>query len=222
VERYQRHRYALVLPFVALVLVTLIGGMLNGVTARGTIVDDFTNEGVKDAQLSIAQIGTSQRLAWSGEGGAYVFENVPRTTRLRIDAGGFLRASAPPEGGEVRLTPLSITIQVDVEGTDPPERVPQAQVRQETRILGNANASGNTVISPHPGRDAKLIVCRKGFQTKEVVARGVALTVALKADEAGDCPPLPTPTPDPNATPSPSPSPSASPSAAPSPSPSPR
>ena len=215
-ERWSRHRYAILAPFLVLALITLVGGILNGATARGRLIDDYTDVGVKDGVLSVGQ-----RKAWSGEDGAYVFENVPRTAPIRVDAPGYLVVrTVPSHGGDVRLAPLSITIQVDVEGSEPVERVTTAQIRQETRILGQVNASGNTVISPHPGRDAKLIVCAQGFQTKEVVARGVLMTVALVKDAAGDCPPLPTPTPDPNA-PSPSPSPAASPAVPPAASPSP-
>lgn len=213
-ERWSRHRYALVLPFVLFVVVALVGGIVNGATARGRLLDGFTEEGVKDGQLSVGL-----RSTWSGEDGSYVFENVPRTTSIRVDAGGYLRTSAPATGGDVRLSPLSVTVQINEEGVTPVVGVPSAQIRQETRLLGTANTSGNTVISPHPGRDAKLLICAKGFASKEVTVRGVTLVTTLARDAAGDCPPLPTPTPDPNATPSPSPSPAASPSPAPTPSP---
>lgn len=213
-ERWSRHRYALLLPFVAFVLVALVGGLLNGVTVRGRLLDDYTDAPVKDGQLSIGV-----RRTWSAEDGSYVFENAPRTTPIKIDAGGYFRTNAPPQGGDVRLAPNSITTQVNVEGASPVVGVPSAQIRQETRILATANNTGGANVNPHPGRDAKLIVCAKGFATKEVTAKGVTLVVELRRDEAGDCPPLPTPTPDPNATPRPSPSPAASPSVAPSPSP---
>ena len=213
-ERWLRHRYALVLPFVAFVLVAFVGGIVNGATARGRLLDDFTGDGVKDGRLSVGL-----RSAWSADDGSYVFENVPRTTSIRVDAGGYLRTSAPAPGGDVRLSPLSVTVQVNDEGVTPVVGVPSAQIRQETRLLGTANTSGNTVISPHPGRDAKVLVCAKGFASKEVAVRGVTLVVELRRDAAGDCPPLPTPTPDPNATPSPSPSPAATPAPSPSPSP---
>lgn len=212
-----RHRYALLLPFAALVLAALIGGIVNGVTARGRLVDDYTDQGVKDGVLSVGQ-----RKAWSGEDGAYVFENVPRTAPIRVDAPGYLVIrTVPSQGGDVRLSPLSITFQVNVAGSEPLEPVTTAHIRQGTRVLGQVNAGGNTVVSPHPGRDAKLIVCAQGFQTQEIAARGVLTTVALLKDPGGNCPPLPTPTPNPNATPLPSPSPAA-PSASPSASPSPR
>ena len=216
-ERYWRHRYALALPFLVLALVAIVGGILNGVTALGRLVDDFTEEPVKDGELSLGRRSTR-----SLEDGSFVLEGVPRTSSLRVNAGGYRVTSAPAVVGDVRLSPLSVTVQVNVEGTSPAEGVPSAQLRQETRVLGTANTSGNTVIAPHPGRDAKLLICAKGFRSQEYTVRGVTLIATLVRDASGDCPPLPTPTPDPNATPSPSPSvvPSASPSAAPSPSPS--
>ena len=211
-ERWLRHRYALVLPFIAFVLVALVGGIVNGATARGRLLDDFTGDGVKDGRLSVGL-----RSAWSAEDGSYVFENVPRTTSIRVDAGGYLRTSAPAAGGDVRLSPLSVTVQVNEAGSDPLKGVAGAQIRQGTRVLGTMNPSGNTVVSPHPGRDAKVTICAAGFRTTEFTVRGVTLVVELPRDAAGDCPPLPTPTPDPNATPSPSPSPAASPAPSPSP-----
>jgi hypothetical protein len=217
-ERYLQHRYALALPFVALVLVALAGGLANGVTARGRLLDDFSGDAVKDGTLSVGR-----RQTWSDADGSYVLENVPRTTSIRVDVGGYFRTSAPPQGGDIRLAPNSLKVQINVEGSDPVVGVASAQIRQTTRMLGTANQTGGTDIVPHPGRDAKVLICARGFRAQEFPVRGVTLVVTLARDEAGDCPPLPTPTPDPNATPSPSPSPSPAPPppASPSPSPSP-
>lgn len=214
-ERYQRHRYALVLPFLLLAVITLAGGVLNGVTASGRLLDDYTGDPVKDGELTLGR-----RKAWSAEDGSFRMESVPRTTSIRVDAGGYFRTHAPPEGGDVRLAPNSVTAQVNVEGADPVVGVPAAQFRQELRLLATANPTGGANIAPHPGRDAKLTVCAKGFKTKEVAVRGVTLVVLLARDPAGDCPPLPTPTPNPNATPTPAPTPTPVP-ATPAPSPSP-
>ena len=228
-ERYQRHRYALVLPFILLALVMLVGGLANGVTAAGRLIDDYTSDPVKDGELTMGR-----RKAWSAEDGTFVMESVPRTTSIRVDAGGYFRTHAPPEGGDVRLAPNSITVQVNVEGAEPVVGVPAAQIRQETRVLATANSTGGANVAPHPGRNAKVTICAKGYRTKEVTVSGVTLVVTLPRDETGDCAPLPTPTPNPNVTPIPSPGvspspgasplPAASPSpgASPSPSPSPR
>ena len=212
-ERLSRHRYAILLPFVAFLIVALVGGILNTATARGRLLDDFTGEGVKDGELIVGL-----RKTWSAEDGSFVFDNIPRTTSMRVAAGGYLVTNAPPRDGDIRLAPLSVTVQVNEEGANPVVGVASAQIRQETRVLGQANPSGNTVISPHPGRDAKVTICAKGFRTTEFTIKGVTLVALLPRDAAGDCPALPTPTPDPNA-PSPSPSPSPAPAASPSPSP---
>ena len=177
-ERWLRHRYALALPFVAFVLVALVGGIVNGTTVRGRLLDDYTGDGVKDGQLSVGL-----RRTWSAEDGSYVFENAPRTTPIKVDAGGYFRTNAPPEGGDIRLAPNSITTQVNVEGETPVVGVPSAQFRQETRILATANNTGGANVNPHPGRDAKLIVCAKGFAMKEVTVRGVTLVVELRRVE---------------------------------------
>lgn len=207
-ERFQRHRYALALPFLLFGLIALLGGPLNGATASGRILDDYSGDPVKEAEISVGR-----RKTWSAEDGSYRLENVPRTTSIRIDAGGYFRTAAPPDAGDIRLNPNSVTAQVNVEGADPVVGVPAAQFRQELRVLATANATGGASIVPHPGRDAKMTVCAKGFKTKEVAVRGVTLVVLLAKDPAGDCPPLPSPTPNPNATPIPPPrSPSPSPS----------
>ena len=216
-EHYQRHRYALALPFLLFGVIALLGGLVNGATASGRIVDDYTGDPVKEAE-----IGVGRRKTWSAEDGSYRLENVPRTTSIRVDAGGYFRTSAPPDAGDIRLGPNSITAQVNVEGADPVVGVPAAQFRQELRVLATANATGGASIVPHPGRDTKMTVCAKGYKTKEVTVRGVTLVVLLAKDPTGDCPPLPTPTPNPNATPTPPPAPAATPGASPSPSPSPR
>ena len=216
-ERWSRHRYAITLPFVAFLLVALVGGIVNGATASGRIVDDFNGEPVKDAQLSVGKRSVS-----SGPDGTYEFPNVPRTTSIRVDVAEYNRANIGPTGGEVRLVPITVRVEVNVEGTQPPERVASAQIRQEARVLGTTGQGGIAVLSPHPGRDAKVLVCAAGFRTKEVVIDRVVMVVALVRAEGSDCPPVPTPTPNPNA-PSPSPSPAASqavpPAASPSPSP---
>lgn len=216
-DRYRRHRYALALPFLVLALAAVIGGVLNGVTVNGRLVDDYSEDPVKDGKISVGR-----RATWSGEDGSFTMENVPRTTSLRVEAGGYLIASPPPQSGEIRLAPLSVTVQVNIEATSPAEGVPSAQLRQEGRTLATANATGGAVVSPHPGKDAKVLVCAQGFASREVTVRGVTLVVTLRRDPSGDCPPLPTPSPSPTVSPSPGASPASSPSPGASPSPSPR
>lgn len=196
-REFARHRYALALPFLLLALVTVAGGLLNGVNARGRLIDDFTGEPVT---RGLIKHGARQFDAEPD--GSYAVDGVPRTNRLRVEAQGYLITSAPPQGGDVRLTPLSITVQVNALG-DPPQGISGAQIRQDTRVLGTVNPSGNTVITPHPGRDVKLLVCAKDFASQEVTARGVAMTIDLISQPGADCPPLPSPSPSPSPAPSP-------------------
>lgn len=211
-----RHRYALAIPFALLAFIVLVGGLFNAVDAQGRLLDDYTEEGVEGGSVKLGS-----RVTWSDATGVYAIEDVPRTARLRIEAPGYLIASAPPEGGVVRLTPLAVTIQVNEAGTNGQTGVAIAQIRIEdgSRTLGTTNVSGNTVISPHPGRDASVLVCALNYVTRVVPVEGVAQVIELTKSEGSDCPPLPTPSPGPS--PSVTPAPSVTPTAEPSPSPSP-
>ncbi|HET8568325.1 MAG TPA: hypothetical protein VFM93_04995 [Candidatus Limnocylindria bacterium] len=199
----RRHRYGLALPFIVLAVVAIVGGLLNGVTARGRLIDDFTDQAAKGGTVT-----HGVRAVAAGDDGSYEMTNVPRTSRLRVDAPGYLRTSAPGAGGDIRLSPLSLTVQVNEAGTEPVKGVATAQFRRGTVIVGTTNTSGNTVIAPHPGKDGKLLLCAKDYETREITVQGVAMTIELRKQEGNDCPPLPTPSPAPGASPSPSPSPS--------------
>ena len=93
--------------------------------------------------------------------------------------------------------------------------IAKADIRQGTTDLGQTNDGGNTVISPYPGKDAKLLICADGYDQKEVTIHGVAGTFEITPG-TNACPPLPTPSPSPSPAPSDS-TPSASPGASPSP-----
>lgn len=213
-DRYLRHRYALALPFVALLVVTIVGGAVNGVTARGQVVDDSTSEGVANTELFVGR-----RTVVADAQGNYVFSNVPRTTSLRVNAQGYQPTSAPPDASEIRLDPFTLTVRASVEGIFPAERIAGAQIREGTRILGTTNDQGQSTLVPYPPREATLLLCAKDFVSKEFKARGVLAELTLVRQVGSDCPPIPTPSPDPNASPSPSPGASPSPSPASSPSP---
>src|SRR5206468_12428089 len=118
---------------------------------------------------------------------------------------------------EIRLAPLSFTIQVNEAG-NPDKHLAKADIRQGTTSLGTTNDGGNQVLSPYPGKDAKLLICATGYDQKEVTIHGVVGTFELTPG-TNACPPLPTPTPPPSPSPSPSGSPSASPPASPTASP---
>jgi hypothetical protein len=204
-----RHRYLIAFPFAVLLVVVLVGGMLNTTDARARIVDDMTDLGVKDATVTH---GT--RSAKTDANGEFTITNVPRTSKYQVDALGYLRTSAPTTAEEIRLRPLSVTIYAYDETKTPEDRVknPQARDPQNTKILSTGNESGQIIVAPHPGKDAKVLICAEKFEPKEITVQGVLMQIGLKPGTTG-CPPLPSPSPGPGATPSPTrPAPSPSPS----------
>jgi hypothetical protein len=151
--------------------------------------------------------------------GTFTFPNLPRESRVSVDAPGYLRTGVPTTQDEVRLQPLTFTILVNELG-NPDKHIAKAQIRQGATLLRETNDSGNIVLSPYPGKDAKLLICAKGYDQKEITIRGVVGTFELSPG-TNECPPLPTPPPSPSPSASPSASPGESPSASPTPSPTP-
>jgi hypothetical protein len=220
IRSFARHRVVSLVPIVLLGLATLVGGWLNGVDMQGRVLDDFSSDPIGTA--GPARITHGQRSVTADpSSGTFVFPGLPRESRVAVDAPGYLRTSVPVTQEEIRMSPLSFTIQVNEAG-NPDKHIAKADVRQGTTSLGTTNDGGNTVISPYPGKDAKLLICADGYNQMEVTIHGVVGTFELTAG-TNACPPLPTPTPSPSASPSPSPSgsPGASPSASPTASPSP-
>jgi hypothetical protein len=201
-------------PIVLLGLATLIGGWLNGVDMRGRVVDDLYSEPVGTAGPAKIVYGARSMTA-DPSTGTFTFPNLPRESRVSVNAPGYFATGVPTTQEEIRLSPNSFTIQVDEAG-DPNKHIAKAEIRQGTTALNETNDGGNIVLSPYPGKDAKLLICAAGYDQKEVTIHGVLGTFELTPG-TNACPPLPTPTPSP--TPSPSPSPDASPSASPTPSP---
>ena len=118
------------------------------------------------------------------------------------------------------MTPTSWTV-IIVEAGSPDKHIKAADVRQGTTVLATSGDAVNTVVVPHPGKNAKVMICAEGYKQKDVDVVGVLQTVELTPGTPG-CAPLPTPSPSPSRSPSPSPSgsPGTSPSPSPSPSPS--
>ena len=220
-----RHRHLLAAPFVVILLLTLVGGVLNSMDARGRVVDDVTDKPIAGARLI-----HGQRQVTTDEQGEFVFSNVPRTSKLEVrPPSGYQLTTVLTTVEEIRLNPLSLTIYAFDEAKTletGPVPNPQARPLANDKILGTGNEIGQIIVAPHPGTDEggshpRILVCGEGFEAKEVGVEGVLIQVGLKAGGTG-CPPLPTPTPDPNATPSPSPTASpaeASPAPTPTPSP---
>ena len=214
-RRFQPYRLASLFPIALILLATLIGGWLNGVDMRGQVLDDFSSDPIGTS--GPATITHGQRTVTADpSSGTFVFPGLPRESKVAVDAPGYLRTSVPVTQEEIRMSPLSFTIQVNEAG-NADKHVAKAEIRQGTTALGTTNDGGNTVISPYPGKDAKLLLCAEGYDQKEVTIHGVTGTFELTPG-TNACPPLPTPTPSPSPSPGPSDStPSASPGASPSP-----
>lgn len=209
-----RHRYLLAGPFVVILVAALVGGIVNSTDARARIVDDLTDQGIKDATIT-----HGSRSAKTDANGEFAIPNVPRTSQYLVEAISYLRTRAPTTAEEIRLKPLSVTFLVYDETKTPDDRVnaPRARDPQNTRDISTGDAKGQIIYAPHPGKDAKVLICAEGFDPKEVTVVGVTMQVGLRPGGTG-CPPLPSPSPAPGATPSPTapaPSPSPSPTGAP-------
>ena len=202
------------LPILVLFIATVIGGWVNTIDLHGRVLDDFTDNGIINASVT-----HGSRVVGTDVNGSFDFLNLPRQSRMRVDANAYLRTSVPTTQDEIRMTPTSWTVQVVEAGTTD-KFVKNAGVRQGDTELANTHDAVNAVVSPHPGKNAKVMICADGYQAKEVTVVGVLQTVELTPGSPG-CPPLPTPSPSPSPSPSASGSPAASPGASPSPTPSP-
>jgi hypothetical protein len=214
-SRFVRHRYLIYLPFAMFFIATVLGGWINTIELQGRVVDDLTSDGIKAATVT-----HGLRAVTTDETGAFDFPNLPKSSRLVVDAPGYFRQGVPTTQEEIRMAPNSLTVTVKEAGATPDKVLAKADVRQGDKVLGTTSDSGNTVISPHPGKDQTILVCADGHESKTVPVHGVSMTVELAVGGTG-CPPLPSPSPSasPSGSPSGSAAPSGSPSAAPSPSP---
>jgi hypothetical protein len=203
-----------VLPILVLFIATVLGGWVNTVDLRGRVVDDFTDKGIINASLT-----HGQRVVGTDLNGAFEFLNLPRQSKMRVDANAYLRTNVPTTQEEIRMTPTSWTVQVVEAGTTD-KFIKNAEVRQGDTLLASTGEAVNAIVAPHPGKNAKVTICADGYQAKEVTPTGVLQTVELTPGSPG-CPPRPTPSPSPSPSPSASGSPAPSASASPSPSPSP-
>ncbi|MEK6206426.1 MAG: hypothetical protein AABM32_02185 [Chloroflexota bacterium] len=210
-----RHRVISLAPIVLLGLATVVGGWLNGVDMHGHVVDDFTSESVGAGGAAKITHG-ARTVTADPSTGAFTFPGIPRESRVKVEAPGYFQNSATPAEEEIRMTPNSFTIQVNEAG-DPNKHIANAEIRNGTTLLDTTNEGGNKVLSPHPGKDAKLLICAAGYDMKEITAHGVLGTFELTPG-TNECPPRPTPTPSPSPSPSPAPS-DSTPSASPTPSP---
>ena len=211
------HRYALLSPFVLILLVMLVGGAVNRVDAHGRIIDDTTN-------LPIAGVAVvyGSRSTQTGEDGAYVMENLPRGARLTTTHKYYGRNDVGAEVPELRLVPLTITFEVHDAATGKGIDTPEARQPDDVRV-GKGSASGEMVVGPYPDRNTTVLICAKDYQPAKVTAKGNLMNVDLTSAAGQSCPPLKTPAPTaaPSITPLPSGSAAPPPGASPSPTPSP-
>ena len=213
---FRPYRLVSILPILLIGVVTLVGGWVNAVNMQGHVVDDLTSDPIGSGGPARLTHGARSVTA-DPVTGAFVFPDLPRESKVSVDAPGYLRTGVPTTQEEIRMTPASFTIQVNETGS-PDKHLAKTEIRQGTTALGTTNDGGNTVISPYPGKDAKLLLCLTGYDQKEITIHGVVGTFELTPG-TNACPPLPTPTPSPSPSASPSPSPGTSPSPTPTPSP---
>ena len=221
-----RHRHFVYLPFVLLLLGTLLGGQLNRVDARGVVVDMSTGDPVADVPISF---GIRQTV--SDAQGRYELLNLPRGARVTARPRfSYSAQTVDAEATRIELPPVTLNLQVNQKGTGDPTAAPspipavgvkKPQVRQGDKVLGSGTDTGSVVVVPYPEVGSKMLVCADGYTSLEIEARGTLRTIELELGGTG-CPPLPSPSPtaSPSWLPSASPigSPSGSPGGSPSPS----
>ncbi len=206
-QQYAKHRFAIAIPFLVLTLVTMAGGLFNSVDARGRVIDGTTS-----APLPGIQVTYGSRIVVADEAGNYVVTNLPRGARVSAQTSGYGKSSAGPEDAELRLQPVSLTLQVNDADTKQGIKGPEVRFPGSQSVKGTD--TGSIAVIPYPPTDTPILACADGYDTATYPARGVTGTVELKKGSAG-CPPPPTPSPSPAPSPSASP---AAPSATPSPS----
>jgi len=205
------HRYALVAPFVLFLLILLIGGLVNRVDAHGRIIDDTTDEPIAGVAVTYGSRSTA-----TDADGRYVLDNLPRGATLATTHKYYGRNGVAADRTELRLVPLTLTLEVHDAATGKGVDTPEARQPADVQV-GKGTVSGEMVVAPYPPRDVPLLVCAKNYTPAEVKPRGNLQNVDLTFAEGQSCPPLKTPAPTP--TPSITPLPSGSPASSPTPSP---
>ena len=90
-----RRRLPVFVPFALLFLVTLFGGQVNRVDARGVVIDSSTQQPVPGVSITFS----ANRGAVSDDQGGYFIANLPLDAHLRTSAPGYppvTAAELPP------------------------------------------------------------------------------------------------------------------------------
>jgi len=214
------HRSVILAPFALLFLVTLVGGQVNRVDADGIVVDTSTSLPVPGVSVTYGK--SFPKGSVTDEQGHYFIPNLPRDANLGTRMAGYQPASAPATAAKIEVTPGTLTVQVNEEGTTD-TRVPKIEIRQGDKVLTKCTADpcGQLVVTVIDIVGQKALICAPDHDSKEIELKGVTLVTTLTKHEGAGCPALPSPSPAPSPSRSPSSSPSASPSAVPTASPSP-
>lgn len=182
--RSTRYRWGPFVPFVILGMLTIVGGVPNSVDAHGRVVDDTDSTPVGNIAVYYGS-----RVAVAASDGSFSMTALPRDARLVAQKAGYGRSIMTPGQSELRLVPLTITFEVKDAATGNGIDTPEARQPAAVRV-GQGSNSGEMVVGPYPSRDKPVIVCAKGYESREVTAHGVLMTVALTPGGTG-CPPLP-------------------------------
>ena len=110
-----------------------MGGWLNGVDMSGRVLDDFTSDPVGTAGPARITHG-GRTVTADSSSGTFTFPGLPRESKVAVDAPGYLRTSVPVTQEEIRMSPLSFTIQVNEAG-NPDKHIAKADIRQGTTSL---------------------------------------------------------------------------------------
>lgn len=192
-----RHRQAVAIPFVVFALVMVLGGLLNTVSVRATVIDSSSGQPVPNVGVA-----AGSRSVTSGADGTVALDNVPRNGRVTAQAAGYAPAVVDPAATEIRMQPATLTLQVDEDDTEPRKGIPNPKVRLGDAQVGNGGPTGSVVVVPYPGAGTQLLVCADGYTSRRITASGVFQQLTLAKGGSG-CPPLPTAPPAPGASSSP-------------------
>src|SRR5438309_5568235 len=199
------HRYVLAMPFVLLFLVTFIGGQINRIDAQGVVIDSSTSLPVPGVSITYG----ANRGAVSDAEGRYFIPNLPLDAHFRTSVPGYPPVTAAATDREIRLTPGTLSLQVNEEGSTD-TRVSGIEVRKDATVLAKCSQDpcGQLVIDLTTNNlvGQKALVCAPNHDSKEIDLKGATLIMTLTKHDGVNCPALPSPSPSPTPVPTATPS----------------